>query len=295
MSKRADKDLDIKSIQDIEEIEDIDDLEKAILIIALMLQKTSDKELKKILVEYKRQLDSLRQELSYIYVNDASIDIDGSLNMNYADKYKVEQKLNKSIKNMSSKLSEHEKTIVSLALFNAYKDSYYKTNDVISKQLKQNSKDNDINYDDIDYDSFKMLDSDEIDNIVNQAFKGDTYSNRIIKNNRLLQLELANTIKQGLEQNKSIYLLNEEIKEVFSKSAYRSKRLLETELFRVHNLAILAVAIDVYGLNRVRYSAILDNRTCQTCGNLDNQTFFIQDAPSLPAHANCRCELIPII
>ncbi len=283
MSKKSDK-TEFRTIEDVKK-SDMSDIDKEILIIALFLQQTSNKDFKKILTEYKRQMDGLRQELSFVYISNSSQDSNGELHMNYISKYKAQENISKSIKKINNQLSENEKNILGLSLFLAYKDSYYKSDNAIKKHLKSDKSINSEDFTGIDFD---MLDSDEVDRIINKSFKGDTWKNRVDKNNRLLQLELQSVVQKGLESNKSIYIINQEIKEVFNKSAYRVKRLFDTEMFRVFNVALLSS----YALNKiekVRYNAILDNRTCSECSSLDGEVFYIDQAPSLPLHSLCRC------
>lgn len=49
------------------------------------------------------------------------------------------------------------------------------------------------------------------------------------------------------------------------------------------------------GLNFVRFTAILDNRTTSACRDLNNKIFRIDDAPRLPLHYNCRSTYIPLL
>ena len=47
------------------------------------------------------------------------------------------------------------------------------------------------------------------------------------------------------------------------------------------------------GIEKVQWLAGPDNRCCNTCINNDGKVFPINNAPSLPAHPNCRCTWIP--
>jgi len=49
------------------------------------------------------------------------------------------------------------------------------------------------------------------------------------------------------------------------------------------------------GVERVEFLAVLDERTCEECSQLDGKVFYIDDAPDMPRHENCRCILIPTI
>ena len=49
------------------------------------------------------------------------------------------------------------------------------------------------------------------------------------------------------------------------------------------------------GVQRVRYRAVEDGRTCSTCLPRNGRTYAIGRAPQLPAHPNCRCWYEPVI
>ncbi len=57
-----------------------------------------------------------------------------------------------------------------------------------------------------------------------------------------------------------------------------------------------AIALTVYkavGVERVRWVAEIDHRTCDVCAELDGQIFDLKEAPS-KQHYQCRCYLIPV-
>lgn len=43
------------------------------------------------------------------------------------------------------------------------------------------------------------------------------------------------------------------------------------------------------GVRRVRWTVILDSRTCQQCAPLDGQIFAVREGPRAPLHPRCRC------
>ena len=48
-------------------------------------------------------------------------------------------------------------------------------------------------------------------------------------------------------------------------------------------------------IQKLKFMATLDRRTCTVCGALDGKLFDIDEAPQLPIHYNCRCVLVPKI
>ena len=47
-------------------------------------------------------------------------------------------------------------------------------------------------------------------------------------------------------------------------------------------------------IERVMWTAVLDNRTCAECAGLDGRTWPVLEARQPPAHANCRCTLVAV-
>lgn len=241
-------------IQEIQEDKELTDLEKAILIIALYSLIDNNKNLRRILALYKLQLEQIRKEVSYAY--------------SYKDSKELKQTLHSIVKDLSDKEIE----IIRKALQDTYKSNH-------TKLLKA------LNKTDIG-----DLEDSYIDSELDKEFYGDTYSNRIIKSNKLLALELS----QILEQDKDIDEIDKEIKELLESKANRSKLLFENELFRVHNLVLLSMAKEIYFSGKVRYSAYMDSRVCPECADFDGIIFDIDSAPELPRHPRCRCTYFPV-
>lgn len=57
--------------------------------------------------------------------------------------------------------------------------------------------------------------------------------------------------------------------------------------------AILMTAFRDAGVEKVRWIAEDDSKTCADCNELDNQVFALEDVPP-KQHINCRCYLIPV-
>lgn len=82
---------------------------------------------------------------------------------------------------------------------------------------------------------------------------------------------------------------------VGSKYSERLATLRKTELWHMNLLGNL----DGMKYNKVRYVKYLtrgDNRVCPECQALEDYNdgiYLIEDAPTLPRHPRCRCELIP--
>jgi len=47
------------------------------------------------------------------------------------------------------------------------------------------------------------------------------------------------------------------------------------------------------GVERVRWNAMLDDRVCDLCADMDGRVWNVDEAPEPPIHPNCRCILTP--
>lgn len=75
---------------------------------------------------------------------------------------------------------------------------------------------------------------------------------------------------------------------------------VKTQVRALANLSLNTVATEVakkvYSIakvEKVQWLATLDSSVCFYCESLHEKTFYIDDSPACPAHANCRCELVP--
>lgn len=62
------------------------------------------------------------------------------------------------------------------------------------------------------------------------------------------------------------------------------------------DMTIIALhdAFEAAGVQRVRYCAVEDGRTCTTCLPRNGRTYRLGSEPHLPAHPNCRCWYEPV-
>ena len=56
---------------------------------------------------------------------------------------------------------------------------------------------------------------------------------------------------------------------------------------------IVEETYQVFGIEKVKWVAEHDHKTCGVCGELDGEIFDLEDAPN-KQHINCRCYLIPV-
>jgi SPP1 gp7 family putative phage head morphogenesis protein len=129
-----------------------------------------------------------------------------------------------------------------------------------------------------------------------------------LKNGKLPSKEiekLRNILKEGFRRNKTIAQVTSEIKEsvnlkdvlkngkVVTKAKLRPKMIARTETVRLANLGI----IDTYKeqkIEKVRWLAVVSDRTCPVCEGLDGQVFDINTVSPPPRHVDCRCSLLSV-
>lgn len=72
----------------------------------------------------------------------------------------------------------------------------------------------------------------------------------------------------------------------------KAERIARTEvMYALNHGALSRYARD--GIQQIQWLAGPDDRCCPTCIDNDGKVFPINNAPSLPAHVNCRCTWVP--
>ncbi len=256
-------------------------LEKEILKLRIAIEKETNKDIKKILIQQKKYLEQMRKEIGNIYMKYS--DTEGNLNMNVTDRHNTMKKVEKDILNMRTVLAVATVTIAGATLLKSYVDGYYKTANIIDKGVSIN-----INY--------KILRPEFINAVVNANFEGMTYSDRIWKNTDWLSSKLYDVIGKGITEGTSIQKLSKEIKDAFGSSTYQANRLVNTEMARIVTNAQDGIYKDSGVVGKVMYNATLDDRTSEICIELDGQIFDINtNYPKPPQHPNCRSVIIPVV
>ena len=125
--------------------------------------------------------------------------------------------------------------------------------------------------------SFAQIDNRTIDLMLNkQWFDNKNYSQRIWKN----QEKLANYISINLSADnmsgKSIAKISKELSEFMNVGLFNATRLVRTEMNYFANESEM-LAYEELDIEKYRYIATLDQRTCKHCAKLDNQVFNVKD------------------
>jgi len=141
---------------------------------------------------------------------------------------------------------------------------------------------------------WKILRDEFVNKAINAPIAGKNFSERIWNNTNDLANRIYNDVLECIQTGKRPNQIAVEIKRDFGSSAYEAKRLVNTELAKVVNDAQLEVYQNSNVVEKVMYTATLEENTCEDCGKLDGQYFDKYKAPSIPQHPNCRCCLIPV-
>ncbi|MSU01401.1 minor capsid protein [Tissierella pigra] len=258
-------------------------LEKEILKLRIAIEKETNKDIKRILLEQKKHLERVRRDIGSIYMKYA--DSEGKLVINSLDRFNILREMEKNIINMSRELIKKTTNITDEALLRSYVDGYYKTAHIIN-----NGSSVGINY--------KLLRPEFIESVLRANFEGMTYSDRIWKNTNNLYSKLYDIIGKGITDGTSIQKLSKEVKNAFGTSSFEAHRLVRNELSRVVSQAQDQIYHDSGVVQELMFVATLDDRISETCQGLDGNRYKLTDNyPKIPedTHIMCRSCYVPIV
>ncbi len=140
--------------------------------------------------------------------------------------------------------------------------------------------------------NFSLIPERAINEMLESKWHGAQFSERIW-NNTSKAAELAqNIIVTGLLSHKTYNQMAEELAVVSNNSKYNASRLVRTQANHFMNLGEFKAYEDL-GIEKYKYLATLDERTCDRCSPLDGKTFSLKDKiegvnyPTM--HPYCRC------
>lgn len=134
-----------------------------------------------------------------------------------------------------------------------------------------------------------------IDRAINTIIDGKNFSSRIWDNTNDLANRIYNDVLECIKTGKRPNAIAKKIKDDFGSSAYQAKRLVNTELARVVSDAQLDIYRSSGIVQKVMWTATLEENTCEDCDGLDGQYFDIDKVPKIPLHPNCRCCYVPVV
>lgn len=194
------------------------------------------------------------------------------------------EQLNMSLQIQLSKLTRRQETEINNTLKKAGKQAYSFYADEFSNNFG------------IDLQTISMQ---NIEKLANTAWAGSqNWSERIWSDRTKLGYALEDVLKKGLAEGVALQKIARDIRTKFKTSNYNAMRLVRTETTHVHEQSALQFYKDT-GVKKYEYMAYIDERTSETCTELNGKKFLIEDAEVgtnfPPMHPNCRSTTAPVV
>lgn len=146
--------------------------------------------------------------------------------------------------------------------------------------------------------SFAQMDNRTINLLLNEKWIDNAnFSQRIWNNSEKLGEYLRTQLTATSMSGKSINKIAQELAEYMNVGLYNATRLVRTEVNHFANEAEM-LSYEELDIEKYRFIATLDNRTCEHCAELDNKIFNIKDRKPgknyPPIHANDRCTTVAV-
>ena len=190
--------------------------------------------------------------------------------------------LNRDVVQQCRELYKTENRAVTSALRNVAQESYY-------REIFGIQKGTGLGF------GFSQFSQRDVERILRSNWAGGNYSQRIWRDingmTARLKQELLVSMLTGRSGEKTARIFRER----FGVNAFCARRIVRTESAYVANAA-QAQAYDEAGIERYRFIATLDSRTCECCGALDGKVFDLAKAKAgtnyPPMHPFCRSTTI---
>lgn len=191
----------------------------------------------------------------------------------------LQEKIDVEIK----KVAEVEKELTTERYINTIKEGYY-------HNIFDIQKGTGIGF------SFAQIDNRTINLLLNENWIDNAnFSKRIWDNSEKLGNYLRTNLTAAAMSGKSINKIAQELADYMNVGIYSATRLVRTEVNHFANEAEM-LAYEELDIEKYRFIATLDNRTCEHCAELDNKIFNVKDRKPgknyPPLHANDRCTTV---
>ena len=253
--------------------------EDLVALFLLMLSYKNSKEFNKLLSMYKQNRDMLKDSIGKIYLKHIK---NNEFHITQREVTKEVNLLKPKLIKIGNDMRKQENVIIAALLFKTYKDSYSKSIDIISKYKSVNSA------------TVSKLEDKTIMKSLNNKIDGKTNVMRNKDNKTMFINKVKTNIKKSLVAGKSIEVINKIIDKDFQDSINVSNRMVDNEVSRVFNEAIILGYKEI-GIERVIYNSTLDVNTCEECASRSGEIVDIDDATDLPRHVRCNCFYTPLI
>lgn len=124
--------------------------------------------------------------------------------------------------------------------------------------------------------------------IVNEAFKGRIFSERVWDNQQKVVNLMQKTINDFLKGDINISQIKNIIEKQFNNSIFQIDRLVNTEVSRAVNEAFDAMC-KATEVKKVKYNSVLEENTCPVCESRHGNIYKIENKPEIPQHPSCKC------
>ena len=190
--------------------------------------------------------------------------------------------LNRDVVKQCRELYKTENRAVTSALRNVAEESYY-------REIFGIQQETGLGF------GFSQFSQRDVERILRSNWAGGNYSQRIWRDingmTARLKRELLVSMLTGRSGEKTARIFRER----FGVNAFCARRIVRTESAYVANAA-QAQAYDEAGIERYRFIATLDSRTCECCAALDGKVFDLAKAKAgtnyPPMHPFCRSTTI---
>lgn len=140
--------------------------------------------------------------------------------------------------------------------------------------------------------SFSMPNKKLMEKLLNEPWRGDSFSGRLWKNQKRLATGLNDLLLTGLQQGKTVTEIAVSLHNFMGQGFNECHRLVRTETMHYLNDATMQRYKDA-GVEYVQVWAAEDERTCDECGKEHEKIYPVDRCPHVPFHPNCRCTIIP--
>lgn len=143
---------------------------------------------------------------------------------------------------------------------------------------------------------FNTIASRKMKQLIGSDWSGVNWSTRLWKDREIVGQKLTNILEKGIPQGTSLQKMSRELKKVTGQSFNNAFRLIRTETSHIDGQVTLEgykQAQREFGQKlKYKYDAFLDTRTSKICRELNDKTFWVDDAEVgvnfVPMHPNCR-------
>ena len=201
----------------------------------------------------------------------------------YAYRISRYEALQQNIDIQLKKLADIEQRITEIRYTDTIKESYYHNIYDIQKGIGLGF-------------NFAQIDTKTINLLLNENWIDNAnFSQRIWNNSEKLGEYLRTQLTASSMSGKSIQKIAQELADYMNVGIYNATRLVRTEVNHFANETEM-LSYEELDIEKYRFIATLDNRTCEHCAELDNKVFKVKDRKPgkncPPIHSNDRCTTV---